>query len=106
MADTKHYYVYILASQFNGALYIGMTDDLIKRVYNHRQKVVEGFTKKYNITRLVYYEIHGSPEGAIRREKQMKKWKRDWKKNLIEQNNLYWEDLYAGILGQSIGAKI
>ncbi len=73
------YYVYILASQRNGTLYIGVTNDIIRRVYEHRSKVVSGFTKKYDVINLVYYEIHDDIENAIRREKRLKKWNRAWK---------------------------
>ena len=90
MGDTKHYYVYILANKFNGTLYVGFTEDLIRRVYEHKADMIEGFTKKYGVHRLVYYEVHGSPSGAMTREKQIKKWNRDWKINLIEKGNPYW----------------
>ena len=88
------YYVYILASQKNGTLYIGVTNDLIRRVFEHKQELVEGFTKKYHVHRLVYYEIADEIESAIQREKRMKKWNRQWKIELIEKNNPNWEDLY------------
>ncbi len=86
--------VYILASQRNGTLYIGVTSDLIKRVWEHKNNLVEGFSKKYNVHTLVYHEFHDSMENAIVREKQMKKWKRAWKLNLIEKTNPDWKDLY------------
>ncbi|MFH1441710.1 MAG: GIY-YIG nuclease family protein [Candidatus Omnitrophota bacterium] len=82
----KSYFVYILASQRKGTLYIGVTSDLIKRVWEHKNKVVEGFTKEYNINKLVYYEQYSDPENAIKREKRFKKYKRQWKLNLIEKN--------------------
>jgi putative endonuclease len=88
------YYVYILASMKNGTLYIGVTNNLIKRVYEHKNDLVEGFTKKYQVHNLVYYEIFDSVYEAISREKQMKKWKRQWKINLIEKINPLWQDLY------------
>ena len=88
------YYVYILASTKNGTLYIGLTNNLIKRVYEHKNDLVEGFTKKYQVHNLVYYEIFDSVYEAISREKQMKKWKRQWKINLIEKINPLWQDLY------------
>jgi len=94
---TKQFYVYILCSKRNGTLYIGVTSDLIKRIYEHKNDLVDGFTKKYGIHRLVWYETHDSAESAITREKQMKKWKRAWKLKLIEQNNPKWNDLYANI---------
>ncbi|RZD14085.1 MAG: GIY-YIG nuclease family protein [Candidatus Acidulodesulfobacterium ferriphilum] len=93
----KKYYVYILSSKRNGTLYTGVTSDIIKRVYEHKQNVVEGFTKKYNIHVLVWYEIHDSAESAINREKQIKKWKRTWKLRLIEKDNPEWIDLYESI---------
>ena len=89
------YYVYILASMKNGTLYIGVTNNLIKRVYEHKNDLVEGFTKKYQVHNLVYYEIFDSVYEAISREKQMKKWKRQWKINLIEKINPLWQDLYS-----------
>lgn len=94
MADVKPYYLYVLASKRNGTLYIGTTSNLIKRIYEHKQCAVDGFTRRYNVKILVYYEIFGSPELAIVHEKQMKKWKRQWKINLIEKDNPQWKDLY------------
>lgn len=76
--------VYILASKRNGTLYVGVTSDLIQRVYRHKEKLVDGFTKKYNVDKLVYYELHGDMEQAILREKQMKKWRRSYKLNIIQ----------------------
>lgn len=92
------YYVYILASQRNGTLYIGVTNDLVRRVYEHKQKFVEGFTKEYNVHMLVYYEMTESVESAINREKQLKKWNREWKLRLIEKQNPDWKDLYSTII--------
>ena len=86
-------YVYILASKKNGTLYIGVTSDLIKRVYEHRIHLVEGFTKKHKVHLLVYFEQFEDIMLAIKREKQMKAWRRDWKLELIEENNPRWEDL-------------
>ena len=94
---TKQPYVYILASKKNGTLYIGVTSNLIQRIWQHKNNQVEGFTKKYNVHTLVYYEQYEMMESAITREKQMKKWKRDWKIQLIEKNNPYWEDLWLKI---------
>lgn len=91
------FYVYILCNRRNGTLYTGMTSDLIKRVYEHRNNLVNGFTKKYDIHRLVWYETQESPEGAIIREKRIKKWKRAWKLKLIEKHNPQWNDLYESI---------
>lgn len=87
-------YVYILASQKNGTLYIGVSTHLIQRIYQHKTKAVEGFTSKYKVDSLVYYEIHDDVRGAIAREKMLKKWKREWKIDLIEQQNPNWDDLY------------
>ena len=88
------YYVYILASKRNGTLYIGVTNDLVRRVYEHKNNLVNGFTKKYNIHILVYYEDCNDIESVIVREKQMKKWNRKWKLELIEKTNPQWRDLY------------
>ncbi len=90
----NQYYFYILASKENGILYIGVTSNLVKRVYEHKNNIIEGFTKKYNIHKLVYYETTNDIESAIRREKQLKKWNRKWKIELIEKNNPKWRDLY------------
>ena len=90
--------VYILASKRNGTLYIGVTSDLVKRTWEHRNNVVEGFTKRYGVHRLVWYETHDSMEAAIEREKRLKDWKRVWKLELIESNNPDWQDLYPTIL--------
>ena len=89
--------VYILASKRNGTLYIGVTNDLPKRAWEHKNDVVEGFTKRYSVHRLVYYELHEDMESAIRREKHMKKWDRAWKLELIEKQNPDWRDLWEGI---------
>lgn len=94
----RQFYVYILASSYDGALYVGVTSNLVKRVWEHKEGVVEGFSARYKVKRLVYYEIHETAEFAIIREKQMKKWYRQWKINLIEQNNPHWNDLYNDIL--------
>ena len=93
----KQFYVYILASKRNGTLYIGVTSDLVQRIWQHKNKMVKGFTKKYNVDRLVYYETHSNVESAITREKQMKKWRRAWKIRLIEGENSDWNDLYDNI---------
>ena len=93
------YYVYILSSGKYGTLYTGVTRDLVGRVYQHKTNQVEGFTKKYGVHQLVYYEIHTDVFEAILREKQIKKWNRDWKINLIERDNPHWLDLYDGING-------
>ncbi len=88
----KNYYVYILTNK-SKTLYIGVTNDLVRRLYEHKNKIIEGFTKKYNISMLVYYETFSSIENAIRREKQLKNWHREWKVNLIENVNKEWKDL-------------
>ena len=93
MKESNQCYVYILTNKSNKVLYIGVTNNLSRRVYEHKNKLVEGFTKKYKLTRLVYYEIGDSIEDAIRREKQFKNWHRDWKMNLISQFNPEWKDL-------------
>jgi len=93
----KSYYVYILASKQNGVLYIGTTNNLIKRIYEHKNGSVESFSKKYFVKKLVYYEETPDVKSAIIREKQMKKWNRAWKINLIEKSNPNWEDLYINL---------
>jgi putative endonuclease len=93
----RSYFVYILASQRNGTLYIGVTSDLLKRVWKHKNKQVDGFTKKYDIDKLVYYEQTESIISALEREKQLKKWNRSWKLKLIEKNNPKWQDLYLAL---------
>ena len=95
--NTKTYYVYILASKRNGTLYIGVTSGLKKRVYEHKMGLVEGFTKKYKIHTLVYYESTSDVLSAIQKEKQLKKWKREWKIKLIERDNPQWRDLYHNL---------
>ena len=93
----KRFFVYILASRRNGTLYTGVTSDLVKRVFEHKSKSVAGFTKKYNVATLVYFEAHDTAETAIQREKQIKEWKREWKLKLIEKSNPDWRDLYTDI---------
>ena len=90
--------VYILAGKRNGTLYIGVTSDLVKRIWEHKNNTVEGFTKRYGVHQLVWYEIHESMESAIEREKRLKEWKRKWKLALIEEINPDWKDLYNSIL--------
>ena len=94
---TKMPCVYILASKPNGTLYIGVTSNLVQRVWQHKEDFVEGFTKRYGVHQLVWYELHASMESAITREKAIKKWKRAWKTNLIEKGNHGWVDLYHEI---------
>jgi putative endonuclease len=88
----------MMASQKNGTLYIGVTSDLIRRVWQHKNNIHDGFTKKYRVHNLVWYEVHRDVKEAIRREKQMKKWRRQWKINLIEKENSDWSDLYENLL--------
>ncbi len=90
----KHPTVYILASKHNGTLYVGVTSNLVKRVWEHRNDATEGFTKRYGVHRLVYFEQHISMDEAILREKRLKKWNRDWKIKLIEDANPEWRDLW------------
>ncbi len=92
------YYVYVLASKKNGTLYIGVTSNLIKRVYEHKNNLVDGFTKKYNVHTLVYYCETSDSISAIATEKRMKKWKRQWKIDLIEKENSEWNDLYYDLV--------
>jgi putative endonuclease len=92
------YYVYIMASKKNGVLYIGITNDLVRRVYEHKTTAAKGFTSRYNVTLLVWFEMYDDPRTAISREKELKKWRRDWKVKLIEANNIDWRDLYAAIV--------
>ena len=93
----KQFYVYILSSKRNGTLYVGVTSNLIQRVWQHKNKQVKGFTEKHNISNLVYFEIHNTAESAITKEKQIKKWNRAWKLRLIEEKNPQWIDLYDEI---------
>jgi len=87
----------MLVSKLNGTLYIGITSNLAQRIWQHKNKMVEGFTRKYNVNKLVYYEVHPNAESAITREKQMKKWRRSWKIRLIKEKNPDWKDLYDDI---------
>jgi putative endonuclease len=95
----KQFCVYMLASKRNGTLYVGVTSNLPQRVWQHKNKQVEGFTKRYEVDKLVYYEVHRNAESAMTREKRIKKWRRAWKIRLIEETNPEWEDLYNGIAG-------
>lgn len=91
------YYVYLLASQRNGTLYLGVTRDLVRRVYQHKTKTTPGFTSRYDVAKLVWFEVCDDPTTAITREKELKKWKRAWKLRLIEESNPQWRDLYDDI---------
>ena len=96
--NKNSYCVYILSSQRNGTLYVGITNNLVRRIWEHKNQKADGFTKKYEVHHLVYYEIHENPESAITREKQLKKWNRLRKIRLIEEKNPEWKDLYQKIL--------
>ena len=93
------FYVYLLASRKYGTLYLGVTNDLVRRVYEHKNKLIPGFTSRYGIDRLVWFEHHEDPRAAISREKEIKKWRRDWKISLIERDNPEWRDLWPTIVG-------
>jgi putative endonuclease len=93
------YYVYLLASRKKGTLYLGVTRDLVRRIYEHKQKIVPGFTERYDVHRLVWFECFDDPSNAITREKEIKKWRRAWKVDLIQKTNIEWRDLYPEIVG-------
>ena len=95
--------VYIMASKKRGTLYVRVTSNLIQRVWQHKQGMIDGFTKKYGTKSLVYYELHESMESAMVREKQIKKWRRQWKLNMIFEHNPGWRDLWESITGSSGG---
>ena len=97
MKERKSFYVYILSNERNGTLYVGVTSDLAKRVWEHKNEVADGFTKKYGLKNLVYFEVFDDAENAILREKKLKRWKREWKLELIEEDNPRWLDLYETI---------
>jgi putative endonuclease len=97
--------VYILASRPNGTLYVGVTSDLIRRIWQHKTDAIDGFTSKYGVKLLVYFEAHASIADAILREKQIKEWKREWKIGLIERDNPVWRDRYEEILGGEEGKQ-
>ena len=92
------FYVYLLASRRHGTLYLGITNDLIRRVHEHKSRNIPGFTARHEIDRLVWFEVYNDPNGAITREKKLKKWRRDWKIRLIEEHNPDWRDLYPALL--------
>jgi len=94
----KQYYVYIITNKNDSVLYIGVTNDIVRRIYEHKEKLAPGFSDKYSLGKLVYYEILDDPENAIRREKQLKAWRRDWKDELITGKNPSWKDLYDEII--------
>jgi len=93
----KYYYVYILSNKYNNVLYVGITNDLIRRVYEHKNKLIEGFTEEYNVDKLVYYELFNDPINAITREKQLKGYSRKKKVELINSFNPEWKDLYESL---------
>jgi putative endonuclease len=93
------FYVYLLASQKEGTLYLGVTNDLVRRVYEHKEKLLPGFTSRYGVRRLVWFETYDDPRTAIQREKEIKKWRRAWKIELIQKENPDWKDLYPQIAG-------
>jgi putative endonuclease len=95
--ESRQYYVYILTNKTNKVLYIGVTNDLVRRIFEHQNKSVEGFTKKYNLNKLIYYEVTKDISSAIEREKQLKNWHRDWKINIINSFNPIWKDLGADL---------
>jgi putative endonuclease len=99
MSIEKQFFVYMLASKVGGTLYIGVTSDLVKRCFEHRSKTIAGFSKKYEVKRLVYFERFSDARNAISREKRLKKWNRNWKIKLTEENNPNWIDLYPEISG-------
>jgi putative endonuclease len=94
----NQYYVYIITNQKYGTLYIGVTNDIIRRIWDHKQKTIKGFSEKYNLDKLVYYETTESIETAITREKQLKNWQRQWKIEMIDKFNPEWTDLYSTLL--------
>ncbi|BAT61792.1 GIY-YIG nuclease superfamily protein [Variibacter gotjawalensis] len=99
------YYVYILASARRGTLYVGVTNDLIRRVYEHRESAVPGFTKRHDVKRLVYFEVHDDISEAIEREKQIKRWRREWKIKLVEEQNEDWHDLWPSLVASGEVSK-
>ena len=92
-----NYYIYILTNKINSVLYIGVTNDLQRRIYEHKNKLIPGFTRKYNLNKLIYFEHFENINDAIKREKQLKKWNRSWKEELINKENPKWNDLYNEI---------
>ena len=106
MNNSQHYYCYILASKAYGTLYVGMTSDLIRRVYEHKSGLYKGFTSKYGVDKLVWFETYQDVREAIVREKRLKLWKRDWKIRLVEDLNPDWQDLYPSLLGSIFEDRI
>jgi putative endonuclease len=100
MTEERIYYVYILANKKNGTLYVGVTNNLVRRVLDHKDKVIKGFTGKYNVDKLMYFEMHKYVNDAIRRESNIKAWKRAWKIRLIEEQNKEWKDLFNELVSE------
>lgn len=98
--EEKKFYVYIMGREYNSTYYVGMTSDIVKRVWEHKNEAADGFTKKHNIKMLLYYEIYDDAENAIKREKRLKKWNRLWKMQIIERMNPEWKDLYGTLLNE------
>ena len=98
MIGGKSYFVYILTTHKHTVFYVGSTHSLLSRINDHKEGLIEGFTKKYHVSKLVFYEIHSDPKSAIMREKQLKKWNREWKVRLISNFNYEWRDLYVDIV--------
>lgn len=94
----KKGFVYMMSNKKDGVLYIGVTSDIVKRIYEHKNGFVDGFTKQYNLKNLVYYEVYDDITEAVKREKQLKNWHREWKVELVNMQNPHWEDLYESIL--------
>ena len=95
---SKQYYVYLITNERYGTLYVGITNDLVRRIYEHREGTVQGFSKQHGLSRLVWFEAHDDVLAAIEREKAVKRWRRDWKMNLIQAMNPNWDDLYESIV--------
>ena len=95
---SKQYYVYLITNERYGTLYVGITNDLVRRIYEHREGTVQGFSKQHGLSRLVWFEAHDDVLAAIEREKAVKRWRRDWKMNLIQVMNPNWDDLYESIV--------
>jgi putative endonuclease len=105
MKSTR-YFCYLLASKHNGTLYTGVTSDLLHRVYQHKMGLSEGFTQKYSINQLVWFEEYSEIQQAIQREKQIKKWNRNWKRHLIEEKNPGWDDLYHALASGAVDSRL
>ena len=102
----RQYYVYTMTNELYGTLYVGMTNDLVARIWEHRSKALKGFTQEYGLDRLVWYEVHEDPYEAITREKRIKNWNRDWKVNLVQRMNPAWDDLYEGLMAAGENSSV